>query len=215
MRKLVLSETTRLLTARVSDVKLLVRHLLSRGRLEDAMTMCSTHALSSIDAKGGLLDESHRDLVSSKQSIDGESFFRAAMATCRLHDYSSPDRWCRLLYCLNSFLSRWDPDCMTVKRQRQSLASCWFAEGFDDASWECNLQKSGKCRQYIQRRPSSRCLLVMTKRQDEQSLGLVPNSISHQSPLGSKFEADLDQLFLGQDAELSRHIRQMFGFAVG
>jgi hypothetical protein len=197
---LLLSESTRLLSSRVSDVRIIVKHLLSRGRLLEAMATCSTHFVD------GGFEERHSSSIYQKQEIDGESFFRTALSLARMQE-DDVDR-CRLFYCLNSFLSRWGSDCMLTKWESQRRVG--ERASFDDATRN-SLLDFQRCTGYIQRRPSSRCLLVMSKT-DEKSLGCHESVCQHS--LASVFEPELDLLFRSIDAELRDHVRRMFGLAI-
>jgi hypothetical protein len=200
MRELLLSEATKLLSSRVSDVRIIVNHLLSRGRLLEAMATCSTHLVD------GGFEERHSSSIHKKQVIDGEGFFRTAISLARIQE-DDVDR-CRLFYCLNSFLSRWGSDCMLANWQSQRRVGDRAI--FDDATRN-SLLDFERCTGYIQRRPSSRCLLVMSK-PDEKSLGCHASVCQHS--LASVFEPELDLLFRNIDGELRDHIRRMFGLAI-
>ena len=141
LQRSVQQESTRLFMSRVSNVSLLVKQLLIRGRLVEAMTTWSTYM-----AEQGLEEGSHENLLRQEHGhLDAEIFLRTAILQASSRE-DIMDR-CRLLYCLDSFLRRWgvsDYSAITMSLHqypgRRTLRKCASCSDLDEKKMKGTLQ---------------------------------------------------------------------------
>jgi hypothetical protein len=146
-----LRECKVMLSSRCSQPSGLIKHLLSQGRVLDAMSICSALSSSTFDAVGD------PNFSLAKREITGEIFFRAAI--CKSYELGNPIERRRFFHKLDLFLSVWDPNCISTSFRKEIKRQTSF-DADDIRKYHSRIEAASR---NIQRRPSSQSLLMTSK----------------------------------------------------
>jgi len=212
-KEYLLNEVTEIVSS-IASYHTIARHLLSRGHVIDAVTVCSRieHKLVEEkrrfeerrqEEKAGVHAPTH---VQHENALTGEEVFRAAIEQAKNGCDSQADR-CRLLYFIHKFIVGWDPVCLAEETRRVAVTRP--IRRLSSSKGENS--RTAHNANALSRRPSLRASIVSIEFPTQNG-----DSVFHlvkQSELAHNVPDFPDKLLGGRESPICRQVRKMFGYA--